>query len=61
MVYLGEGYTDGAPLDYFLSRTDRSLIHPETADMMEKMFVLLKREGKERLFTALREIVKNGY
>ena len=61
MVYLGGDYTDGAPLEYFMERTDRDLIHPETLAMMEKMFVLLKREGKESLFAALREIVRNGY
>ncbi len=61
MVYCGKDYTDKQPLKYFYDRTDRTLIHPETADMMEKMFVLLAREGRESLFAALREIIRNGY
>ena len=60
-VYRGADYTPGEPLKYFRERTETDIIHPETAAMMEKMFLLLEKEGEEKLFAALRDIIKNGY
>ena len=60
-VYLGADYDRTQPLKYFREKTGAGLIHPETAAMMEKMFLLLAREGEEKLFSALREIIRNGY
>ncbi len=60
-VYCGADYTPQQPLKYFREKTVLSLIHPDTAAQMEKMFLLLAGEGEERLFAALRDIIKNGY
>ncbi len=61
MVYSGQDYTRDKPLKYYYEKTDRDLLHPETAALMEKMYILLKDEGEEKLFEALREIVRSGY
>ncbi len=61
MVYNGADYSRDKPLRYFREKTALELLHPDTAAMMEKMYILLSEEGEEKLFAALREIVKNGY
>lgn len=58
-VYLGENYTDAAPFEYFSRSKKHELIHPQTADILERMLDMLAREGEEKTFACIkRELVK---
>lgn len=57
-VYKGEDYTDAAPLEYYLQGSARRLIHPVTAQKLERMLRLLAEEGEQRTFARIkRELV----
>lgn len=53
-VYKGEDYTDSAPLEYYLQGNAGRLIHPVTAQKLERMLRLLAEEGEQRTFARIR-------
>jgi len=57
-IYLGDKYTDRAPLDYFLGRKTTRLIHPETSDLLEKLLRMLADKGEEKTFAYIRRLKK---
>lgn len=58
-VYKGKNYTDAAPLEYYLTGKKKDLIHPQTADVLERMLEMLAREGEKKTFAYIRrELVK---
>ncbi|MCM1025164.1 MAG: DUF5662 family protein [Roseburia sp.] len=58
-VYGGKNYTDAAPLQYYLMGKREDLIHPQTAETLERMLTMLAREGEEKTFACIkRELVK---
>ncbi len=58
-VYKGSAYTDAAPLEYYLQRKDHELIHPDTAQTLERMLRMLAKEGEKATFACIRrELVK---
>jgi hypothetical protein len=54
-VYRGKEYTDADPLSYYLKGKDSGLIHPETADILERMLRKLAEEGEEETFRAIKK------
>ena len=60
MVYQGEKYTSGSPLEYFLGSRERVLMHPETRRQLEYILIMLKEQGEEATFHYLRENVLKG-
>ena len=56
--YMGDKYTDNAPLEYFLKSKDRLwFIHPQTKKELEGLLRILSRYGEEKLF----RYIKNRY
>lgn len=59
-VYKGKTYTDAAPLEYYQSGSGHELIHPATAEALERYLTMLAQEGEEKTFAQIRqELVKN--
>lgn len=58
-VYKGSAYTDASPLEYYLQGKSHELIHPRTAQTLERMLRMLAEEGEEKTFACIRrELVK---
>ena len=67
-VYQGADYTDASPYAYYqrskdLRRTDASrFMHPETAALLDRWLLLLKEQGEEAAFAAIRlELADDRY
>jgi len=61
-TYLGDKYTDDAALKYYLNGKEHgnNLIHPETADDLEKILRLLAEEGEEKTYSFVKEYIKGN-
>lgn len=59
-VYKGKAYTDAAPLEYYLAGKKRELIHPQTAEILERMLEMLAREGERKTFARIRQELVKG-
>lgn len=55
-IYQGKNYTQAHPLQYFENARPRIIMHPETADMLEKMLVMLRDKGEKKTFAYLRKL-----
>ncbi len=55
-IYLGDAYTDDAPLNYFLKGRATRMIHPETADLLEKLLRMLSEKGEDETFRYMRTL-----
>lgn len=49
-VYRGTAYTDRDPLDYFLGGKGQYLMHEETEALLEKLLIMLAKQGEEKTF-----------
>lgn len=59
-IYLKEAYTDESPWDYYDRGRTHYILHPNTRALLEKMLLLLKEQGEEAAFAAIRqEILHN--
>ncbi|MBP0954812.1 MAG: catalase [Oscillospiraceae bacterium] len=57
-VYMGDSYTDRAPLEYFLrGKPRRDNIHPVTSRLIEKLLTMLAEEGEEKTFRYIRKLL----
>ncbi len=59
-IYHGEQYTDSAPLNYFLGRRGRLLMHPDTEAELEKVLRMLAKRGEDVTFSYLRRKIRNS-
>lgn len=59
-TYMGEAYTDQAPLEYFINGKANRSIHAETAKLLERLLVMLAEEGEDKTFTYIRKLLKKG-
>lgn len=57
-VYLGDAYTDDAPLAYYLRGKDRRVIHPRTAAAIEHLLTMLAMQGEAATFAHLRSALR---
>lgn len=53
-IYLGDAYTDDAPLKYFSGGRARHFMHPETAALLEKLLRMLAERGEDYTFAYIR-------
>ena len=53
-TYLGDQYTDGAPLAYYEKSKTHYLMHPETRALLEQMLTMLAEQGENRTFHYIR-------
>lgn len=49
-VYLGDKYTDAAPLAYYRQGAESAVIHPDTRKILEKLLEMLAEEGEKKTF-----------
>ena len=57
MVYLGDRYHDGAPLEYFLNMKEIAwFIHPTTLRQMEFLLTMWKEKGEAYTTTYIRNV-----
>ena len=59
MVYLGDKYTDNAPLEYFLSHQAENQFHPDTRDELELMLKCVAKYGLDKYMQITREEVSH--
>lgn len=59
-VYKGKEYNDACPLQYFLSRKDSTIMHPQTAERLEYFLTMLKDEGEDKTLKELKNYVKEN-
>lgn len=57
-IYQGEKYTDRSSLEYFLNGRARYFMHPETADELERLLVILAEQGEEAVFAETRRLLR---
>lgn len=58
--YNKDNYTDDLPLKYFQRGKSKTLLHPETAKLLEQMLTMLAEQGEEKTFDYIRrEILHN--
>ncbi|MBQ7794001.1 MAG: catalase [Clostridia bacterium] len=55
-VYLDGDYHDSAALDYFLRGRAKFNMHPETAQLLEKLLTMLRDEGEEKTFRYIKSL-----
>lgn len=53
-IYLKDKYTDRSPLEYLQRGRSRSLMHPETAQELERLLTILAERGEKELFRFIR-------
>ena len=56
-TYQGKQYTDASPYDYYERSLGHILIHPETAELIGKMLLVLKEEGEDAAFAYVRALL----
>ena len=59
-IYMKEKYTDSSPLEYYMQAKKRRIIHPDTAALLEKLLIMLSKEGEEKTFAYIRNMRKHG-
>lgn len=59
-TYNGAAYKDSDPLAYYSRGDTRRFLHPETADLLEKLLHMLAEEGEEKAYAYCRELLKKG-
>ncbi|WP_395150940.1 DUF5662 family protein [uncultured Allofournierella sp.] len=54
-VYMKERYTDASPWEYYQRGKGHYILHPESREQLEWMLKLLKEQGEQRAFAAIRQ------
>ncbi len=58
--YQGNAYTDRSALDYYLKGRARTMLHPEVAELLERLLTMLAEHGEEYTYDYIRrEVLKN--
>lgn len=57
-IYMKEYYTDESPLRYFEKGKKDKMIHPETAQLIEKLLTLLAEKGEAYTFSSIKKMNK---
>lgn len=59
-IYRGQDYNDACPLEYFESRKDGVVMHPNTSEKLEYFLTMLKDEGEDKTLKELKKFVKDN-
>lgn len=54
-VYEGKAYTDASPLKYFNPDIPHPMIHPETAELLEKILRMMAEKGEKETFAYIKK------
>lgn len=55
-IYMGDKYTESAPLEYFMKAKSRRIINPKTSDLLESMLTMLSEQGEDKAFAYIRSL-----
>ena len=55
-IYMKENYHDGAPLEYYMKAKGTRSIHPETAELIERLLTMLRDKGERKTFRYIRRL-----
>ena len=55
-IYQGKNYTDAHPYEYFARGKARNYMHEETADLLEKLLIMLKEKGETETFKYIKSL-----
>lgn len=58
-IYKGKSYTDASPYEYFAQGRGKKIMHPETAELIERWLILLRDEGERAAFKTIKKELKN--
>ena len=56
-VYKGDKYKDSDPLDYYMNGKAGELMHQETRELLEKLLLMLAKQGEEKTYQYIRQEV----
>ena len=56
-IYEKEKYTDASAWEYYVKGKDRTIIHPKTRALLEKLLLMLRDEGEDVTLRYIREKV----
>ena len=59
-IYRGAAYEDACPLEYLQKGKMRNSMHPQTIEEITHFLTILRDQGEEAMFSALRKWVKEG-
>ncbi len=59
-IYQGKDYTTGSAWEYYRSRKDYLVMHPDTRRMLEHLLLMLKNYGEKRTFVYIKNQVLTG-
>ena len=59
-TYHGDAYKDSDAWDYYAGGDTRRFLHPDTADLLERLLHMLAEEGEEKTFAYVRLLLKRG-
>jgi hypothetical protein len=57
-IYMRDSYTDSSPLEYYNKAKKIRSIHPETAQLIEKLLTMLAEKGEDYTFNYIRKMDK---
>ena len=57
-IYQGKNYSSHHPLEYFNRGNAKNVMHPETADKLHEILVILDEQGEKAAFKAVKKMVK---
>lgn len=57
-IYYDKDYDDSKPIMYFYKGKGRRFMHPRTSALLEKLLVMLEKEGEDKTFDYIRKVVK---
>ena len=57
-IYQGKNYSSHHPLEYFNRGNAKNVMHPETADKLHELLVILDEQGEKAAFKAVKKMVK---
>ena len=55
-IYLGKNYTNDNPINYFENGNAKTIMHPETAKLLEGWLKMLQKEGEKKTFAYIKSI-----
>lgn len=58
-IYQGANYTNHHPLEYFEKGNAKKIMHPETAEKLREILVILDEKGEDEAFKNVKKLVKN--
>ena len=60
LTYQKEKYTDASAWEYYEKSKKDYIMHPETAQLLEQLLIMLRDEGEEKTIAYIRrEVLRN--